>query len=526
MRQIDHDAIHVRGISSLTLMENAGRGVFDLIENWYGPVGRKAILVVCGRGNNGGDGLVIARHLLQHHAAARAFIVGEIESLTPDAQHMCRMYKEAGGQVVVIHSEQDLTAASVDMGNPALVIDALLGTGSTGAPRGLIAAAVEYIATLARAGTPVVAVDLPTGVDADKGAIPGVAVPASYTATLALWKRGLLLYPGRTFAGLVEVVDIGMPPESVARAGDLTDLADEAFCRSRVPYRSPTAHKGSVGRVLIVGGSSGMVGAVALAARAAVRMGAGLVTAVVPRSLQDILATKLTEPLTLGVSETPDRALALDAADAILHAAARADVVALGPGCGRAPSTLALIRTLLERLPVPVVLDADGLTVLAAEDAADASSALRSRKAPLVITPHVGEMARITKMDATAIEAQRFDVPAKVAEERNAVVLLKGPPTIVAAPGSRPAAVPTGNPGMATGGTGDVLTGAIAALIGQRLSPFDAAVLGAYLHGRAGDLAAAQRGEIGLAAGDVVEFLPDATLHLARPAHGIHVSSS
>lgn len=525
MRRVDEYAIHACGIPSLTLMENAGAGVVAMMERRLGPFDGERVLVACGRGNNGGDGFVIARLLHERGVAVRALCWAPRETLSPDCAANLDALLACGGTVV----SGDAAFEALEAFDGADVyVDALLGTGAHGAPREATLRAVRAFAAAAEAGARIVAVDVPTGVDADTGDVPGDAVPASLTATLGLGKRGLLLYPGRSYAGLVEQIDIGIPEQAVRAIAPepLPRALDADTVRALLPRRAPTAHKGEAGRVLIVGGSRGMTGAVALAARAAIRMGAGLVTVVTPRSQQPVVAALAAEPMTLGVAETASGGLHADALDDILRAAARADAVALGPGLGRDASSLHLVRVLLEALEAPVVLDADGLHALAAECGGQChAETVHPRPSgrhgrELVLTPHAGEMHVVSGVALAGIEAARFELPVRLAQAGGAVVLLKGAPTVIAAPDGRAWVSTTGNPGMATGGAGDVLTGAIVALLGQRLGAFEAAACGAWVHGLAGDLAAERQGVLGLSAGDIVEALPAATLAVLEPWRG------
>jgi NAD(P)H-hydrate epimerase len=316
-------------------------------------------------------------------------------------------------------------------------------------------------------------------------------------------KRGHLLYPGRAFAGALEVVDIGLMPVTPDGHAHPFELATAAAMGALLPVRDPRAHKNSVGRVLIVGGSVGLTGAVALAARGAARAGAGYVQACVPASLNDILEAKLTEEMTIPCPETGARAFALDALEPILARAARADVVALGSGLSRTPEAAELARRLVAQCDKPMVVDADGLDAFAGEP-----RALASDRAPRILTPHLGEAERLTGEPAAALEARRLDAAREWAGTLGAVLLLKGAPTVTAAPDGRATVNPTGNAGMATAGTGDVLTGIIAAFVAQGLHPYDAARLGAFAHGMAGDRVAAAHGMRGLVASEIAEALP------------------
>ncbi len=525
MRRIDEYAIYHCGIPSRTLMENAGRGVVAMMERRLGPFDGLRVLVACGRGNNGGDGLVIARALHEAGVDVRALVWEPREAMSADAAANLDALLACGGTVLV----GDAAFAALEAFDGSDVyVDALLGTGSSGAPRGWTQRAVQALERAAGNGGRIVAVDIPTGIDADTGDVPGDAVPATYTATLGLGKRGLVRFPARSYAGVVEEIDIGIPEQAVRAIAPepLPRVLDADTVRALLPVRPPTAHKGDAGRVAIIGGARGMTGAVALAARAAVRMGAGLVTVLVPRSQQAVVAALAAEPMTRGVAETPDGALHTDALEEILTAVARADAVAIGPGLGRDPSSLHLVRELLAALEAPVVLDADGLHALAAECGGTcAADAVHTRPTgrhgrDLVLTPHAGEMHVLSGVDAAAVDPARFDLPGRVAQASGAVVLLKGTPTVIAAPDGHAWVSTTGNPGMATGGAGDVLTGAVVALLGQRVPAFEAAACAAWLHGMAGDLAVERTGVLGLSAGDLAETLPAATLAAQEPWRG------
>jgi NAD(P)H-hydrate epimerase len=387
----------------------------------------------------------------------------------------------------------------------------VLGTGAQGEPRGLAAAAVEALRVLDDAGTHIVAADLPTGVDADTGAIARRAVRADLTVTFGAPKRGHYLYPGRAFTGSLEVVDIGLIPTEPDAARHPIELATPEAMAALIPPRDPRAHKGSAGRVLLVGGSVGLTGAIALAARAATRAGAGYVRACVPASVNDILEVKLTEETTVPCPETGHRAFALDALEPIAKRVAEADVVALGLGLSRNAEAAELARRLVPACAKPMVIDADGLDAFAAQP-----KALAAGGAPRVITPHLGEASKLTGLTAAELESRRLDAAREWAKTLGVVLVLKGAPTVTAAPDGRATVNPTGNPGMATLGMGDVLTGVITSFIAQGLAPYDAARLVAYVHGLAGDRAAAALGPRGIAAGDLHDLLPGVIGELER----------
>jgi len=512
MRQLDRATIESGHASGVELMERAGAGVVETMERRYGSLLGLRVLVLCGTGNNGGDGFVAARRLAARGALPVVGILGDANRIRGDALANLARVRELVLPVRTIESDHALAALVAERDGWDLALDALLGTGARGRPEGLVADGVQTLRELDERGTRVIAVDLPTGVDADTGAIARRAVRADLTVTFGAPKRGHYLYPGRAFVGALEVVDIGLSPRAVEGAGLTVRLATPLAMADRVPVRDPRAHKTAVGRVLVVGGSPGLTGAVALAARGAMRAGAGYVRCAVPAGLADLMAVKLTEAMPLACAETVDRTLAAAAFARVMELAASADVMALGSGMSRDAESAGLARRLVHESPCALVVDADALTALAAEPGSLARSGVAAR----VLTPHVGEMARLTGLTADEIENDRIDVARRYAGRWQTVVVLKGAPTVIAAPDGAATVNPTGNPGLATAGTGDVLTGAIAALLAQGLAPADAATLGVYVHGLAGDLAAAERGTQGMVAGDVAEMLPQALLALTR----------
>ena len=498
MRAMDRATIDGRHVAGDVLMERAGAGVVRAMAGRYGPLLALRVLVLCGRGNNGGDGFVAARLLKQAGAIPHVVVLGDAAKIEGDAQKHLWAMRDEGVIPVEVRADTELYRAAE--GEWDFALDAMLGTGAEGAPRGLFAAGVEVLRELDDRGVRVVAVDLPTGVDTDTGAIARRTVRADLTVTFGAPKRGQWLYPGRAFVGALEVVDIGLVETPDPRA---LELATPAAMAALVPLRDPRAHKGSAGRLLVIGGSAGMTGSVTLAARAANRAGAGYVRAAVPASLADVMAVKLTEEIALAMPETRARSLATAALKPLLAASRDARAVVLGPGLSREKATAALARRVAAGIRTPLLIDADGLNAF--EGRLDA---LRRIVAPAVLTPHLGELSRLSGRDADALEARRIDAAIEYAWAFRAVVVLKGAPTVTAAPDGRATVNPTGNPGLATLGTGDVLSGTIGALLAQGLEPYDAARLGAWLHGTAGDLAAERLGVHGVTAGDLLDTLP------------------
>ncbi len=505
MQELDRRTIHEAGIPGRTLMDRAGSGVVHYIEQILGPPRGKSITILCGKGNNGGDGFVVARLLHRGHANVRVLAMTPPSELSRDAATMYRQFVRAAGKSH-IHLFSSKSQAQSLLRDSDILIDALLGTGLSSDVTGRYADAIDSIN---EAGRPVVAVDLPSGLHADTGAILGRAVRALLTVTFGLPKFGLFQGHGIDLAGSVRIVDIGIPPAYIESVQTRTCVMTSEFVRASLPARKPSSHKGTFGHAGIIAGSVGKTGAAAMAAQSALRVGAGLVTVAVPSSVNDILESKLLEAMTIPMPETKARTFARTAFDRLSAFIAARTAVAIGPGLSTHPETVELVQALIERLDRPAVLDADALNALAGR-----ASVLTTCKVPPILTPHPGEMARL-ETDATSqsVNADRIGTAFRFARERGVLVVLKGARTVVARPDGAAAICPTGNPGMATAGTGDVLTGMIVGLLAQGLASWDAACAATYLHGLAGDFAAAEKGEAGLIAGDVIERIPHAVMN-------------
>ncbi|MBI5191660.1 MAG: NAD(P)H-hydrate dehydratase [Nitrospirae bacterium] len=497
MRELDRKTIEEYGIPGVVLMENAGRGLVDEVVRKWGAVTGKKFVIFCGKGNNGGDGLVIARHL--HNMGAKVAVRIFSDDMKSDAGVNLSAAKSMGLDVKTV--SEDLAAETSAVRHADIVVDAIFGTGLASAVGEPYRGVIEMVNANAQR---VVSVDIPSGVDSDRGHVMGCAVHAHLTATFGLPKRGLYLYPGSQFAGEVRVVDISIPAEAVAaapiKAGLLTAEAVSGF----IPRRGPDTHKGTYGHLFILAGSVGKTGAAVLAAQAALRSGAGLVTVGVPESLNGIFEEKLTEAMTVPLPETPERSLASSGLERILEELEGKSAVAIGPGMSTNTDTAKLVESLLPRLKVPMLIDADGLNILALHD-----HLAGLINVPAVLTPHPGEMGRLLGVLAREVQADRPAAALDLAAEVGKHVVLKGARTLIASPDGEFWINPTGNPGMATAGTGDVLTGIISSFIAQGLSVMDAARLGVYVHGLAGDLAASDKGQSGLIAGDIIDMVPN-----------------
>ena len=483
MRATDRWAIEELAIPGLELMERAGRGLADLVLA-VAPDG--PIAVACGKGNNGGDGYVAARLLRDAGREVRVLAVAAVQELSGDARTSAER----------VDAIEPFAPARLD--GCAVAVDALLGTGFSGTPHGPVAAA---IAALNGAGLPIVAADVPSGVDAATGVVEGEAVRARATATFAAAKPGLWINPGKSHAGTVRVVDIGIPAGAPIGEPDVAVIDDGALL-ALLPSRQAGWTKFTSGHVLVAGGSRGLTGAPTLAAEAAQRAGAGYVTACVPASQQPILAQRLLEAMTRAL---PDDQGAHTAAgvEEVLELAQRGGALVVGPGIGRSDGAFAFARDLVARAQVGVVLDADGLNAHAGK-----LDSLAGRSAPTILTPHEGELARLLDVDSSAVQARRLEHARDAAARSQAIVVLKGDDTLVADPAGLVAVSPGATGALATAGTGDVLSGVLAAVLSRDVDPFTAACAGVRLHARAGIHAAHEKGVDAVIARDVIEALP------------------
>ena len=502
MRAIDRETIDHQGISGPELMENAGRGIADFILNLLIEKPKEtSCAVVCGKGNNGGDGFVVARRLSKAGVQVSVYFIGPVDKLSPDARLNHDRLKECKIKPTPVTTVDDLP----DDIESDFIIDAILGTGFSGVPEGLAAELIEYINEQAFR---VISIDLPSGLNADTGRHDGAIVFADHTFTLALPKFGLYVSPGREAAGMVAVVPIGIPDVAIEKFDLHTELIMSWDIAELLPERKPDGHKGDFGKLLLVAGSTGLAGAAALASRSAIRSGCGLVKLACPATTQPVLAVKLTEATTIPLPDVGKKgALALRSLGEIKKLMAEHDALVVGPGLGLHHETLELVRRLVISLDKPAILDADGITAFTGK-----AELIKNRQhdAGLVLTPHPGEFARLTGKTVPADIHERIALAIQTARELNIVLVLKGSPTLVASSDGRCWLNPTGNSGMATGGSGDVLSGMIGSFLAQGLSALNAALCGVFIHGTAGDIAADLFTQRAMIAGDIVECLPKA----------------
>ena len=508
MQQLDRRTIQEAGVPGTILMERAGKGVVSAIDEVFGNLKGRTVTVFCGKGNNGGDGFVIARLLRRKGVRIHTVLLASPSDLKGDAKTMYqRLVKTASSSSIhVIPSGKTIRGL---LEKSELAVDALLGTGIASEVKGLYRQTIEAINHIR---IPSVAVDIPSGIHTDSGAILGAGVCASLTVTFGLPKLGMYLGKAMDHIGCLRIVDIGIPTEFV---GDLdvtrTLLTAEAI-RELVPDRPISSHKGTFGHAGIIAGSPGKTGAAALAAKASLRIGTGLVTVATPSSVNETLEAKLLEAMTVPLLETEARTISQQARSTLEAFISQRQAVGIGPGLTTHPDTVELIRTLIPKCDRPCVIDADALNAIAGD-----CKLLPSCLVTPVITPHPGEMARLMgHASAATVNHDRLGVAVQFASEYGVVVVLKGARTLIADPSGQVAISPTGNPGMATAGMGDVLTGVLTGLLAQGLTPWDAAKVGVYLHGLAGDIAAQRVGEAGMIASDVIEALPLAITELKK----------
>lgn len=493
MRNMDSAAWDVCRIPGIVLMENAALACVGVLSERF-DIKNTGFAVFCGKGNNGGDGLAIARHLFNKGAEVYVYLTSGSE-FSGDALTNYLIVRALGITVIELDNAELLKSfiKSADC-----VVDAILGTGINGAPRGM---AAETISAVNKYAKFVMSVDIPSGADSDSGAVAGEAVNADITVTFAAYKRGMFLYPAADCCGEIILADISIPEFLADLKSTHCFAAHKEGVRKVFPKRVNNSHKGDYGKILIVGGSVGMAGAVALSARAALKCGAGLITAAVPASVNNIIQEKIDEVMTLPLPEEGGR-IARNTAERLARRANICDAVLIGPGLGRSESVIQFVADFLPLLSVPVVLDADGLYAVSKN-----MHILEDCRADIIMTPHSQELGYMTGMTASEVDSARFAVSNEFAGKNGVTLILKGHHTIITAPDGDMTVNTTGNPGMAGAGSGDVLAGMTAALLARGMQPYDAAVSAVYLHGAAGDRAAQEYGPDAMCAGDIISSI-------------------
>jgi ADP-dependent NAD(P)H-hydrate dehydratase / NAD(P)H-hydrate epimerase len=499
IKNIDRRAIRGFGIPGMVLMENAAAAVMTAMEKFFDGLDDVRVGILCGKGNNGGDGLALARRLRIRGVPVRVALLASFDAMKGEAQVNLSILRKMDVEIVQNASLRSLADVLAWSG---VIVDALLGIGLSSPLKGAYARAVDLINT---SGNPVVAIDIPTGINADTGAVMGSAVKADLTVTMAFLKRGLVLYPGAGYAGTVRVADIGIPSEAADKEQISVSLLDRDSVRGLISSRSPEAHKGDFGHLMVVAGSPGKAGAAIMAVKGALRAGAGLVSVATPNNLVSIIQAQVAEAMCIPSAESIDGTLGIGSEEELLKAMGTKSACAIGPGLSTHYETVQAVRNLIPQLTIPAVIDADGLNALAG-----VTALLKRVKAPVVLTPHPGEMGTLMGIPSDDVQRDRIAAASEFARKHNVTVVLKGAATVVATPHGGVFINSTGNPGMATGGTGDVLTGMIGGLLAQGYSASQAACLGVYLHGLAGDFAAQDKGEPSMIAGDLIEKIPQA----------------
>ncbi|HOM02315.1 MAG TPA: NAD(P)H-hydrate dehydratase [Acetivibrio sp.] len=495
MREIDSYTINSIGIPGIVLMENAAVRMTDEILKDYGSIVNKNIVLFAGKGNNGGDAFAVARHLCNKGANTVVFILAAKKDISGDARINLDILEKMGIETVEVLESGKLEEVEARLERADLVVDGIFGTGLKGGIKGFKG---DVIRLVNQKSKPVIAVDIPSGVDGETGEIAGECIKAYKTVTFGYPKFGHFLHPGCEFAGELVVADISIP-ESVAEKFNVRSyVIDRETVSKLIPKRHINSNKGDYGRVFVITGSFGMTGAGCLAGNAALRSGTGLLYLGVPKALSFIYECNLTEAVTIPLEDENKGFLTKSCIPQILRHMEKMDAVAVGPGLSTEEGVEDVVFSVVENSRVPLVIDADGLNLIAKD-----LSVLKRSKAPIVLTPHPGEMARLMGTSIEDVQKNRVNAAREFSEKWGVTTVLKGAKTIVAASDKRVFVNLTGNPGMATGGTGDVLTGVIASFIGQGLDPVDAAVAGIYLHGLCGDRVASIKGEHGLVAGDL-----------------------
>lgn len=500
MREMDRRTIESYGIPGRVLMENAGLGATGVLLKQFPDLETQRVGVVAGRGNNGGDGFVIARYLAFKGIRVRVYLLSECSRVKGDAKINLDLLGPLDIPVIEIPDQASLSAHFIEMRHQDLWIDAILGTGLQSDVKGYFREVIEFINSLNK---PVFSVDIASGLDSDTGRPHGVCIRAAATATFAFAKPGHVLYPGATHSGNLEIIEIGIPPYIAEQVGPNHYLLTREEVRSYFDPRPPEFHKGNTGHLMVIAGSPGKTGAAAMTAISAMRIGAGLVTLGIPGGLNPILETRVLEAMTLPLPETVDGLLDESAFDAVLDQLPGKKCMAIGPGLGLSDPTTTLVHRLLRESTLPLVIDADGLNCLAGH-----TRILENLDIPIILTPHPGEMSRLVNESVAEVQKDRIGCARTFARRFGVHVILKGARTVIAHPDGDVFINPSGNPGMASGGMGDVLTGMIAGLVAQGYSPRKAAHAGVYLHGKAADALVRQTGPFGYLASDVMEVIP------------------
>ncbi len=507
MQEMDRQTIESFGIPGIVLMENAGRGSFDFLLEKFKDIKLKKVAVLAGRGNNGGDGFVIARYLMEKGIAVTSFLLSSKDRVQGDAKinldlaiKLCE--KHEASEIIEVPDADAFKKYKTCIAHHDLFIDAILGTGLNSNVKGFFKDIIELINFSNR---PVFSVDIPSGLNSDTGQPLGVAVKADATATFAFAKAGHILYPGNIYTGDLKVIDIGIPKFITKEKSIKLSLIKKNRITALFNPRKFQSHKGSYGHLLIIAGSTGKTGAAGLCANAAMKTGTGLVTLGIAKSLNQSIEPQVIEPMTYPLPEKEKGYLSKNCFDEIKSLLMGKQALALGPGIGTKKGTMELVHKLVENSKVPLIIDADALNCIAQNP-----EILKTKEAAAILTPHPGEMARLCNKTTSDVQKNRLKIASDFAENYNCILILKGAQTIVSFPDKKIFICPTGNPGMASGGMGDVLTGMIAGFCAQGFSPENASLAAVFIHGMCGDILAEDMGKFGFLATDMVQMIPKA----------------
>ncbi len=501
MREMDRQTIESFGLPGRVLMENAGRGAARVLLKKFPDLSTKQVAIAAGRGNNGGDGFVIARYLAHAGVSVTVYLLSDPKRLSGDAADNFNLLAPLDIPVRQVTDENSFSQLKSEMAHHHIWVDAILGTGLNSEVKGFFKSVINYINELSR---PVFSVDIPSGLHTDSAKPCGACIRADITVTFAFAKIGHIQLPGADYTGELHIIDIGIPPHIAGNVPSRHHLITQETLKSLIVPRTDDIHKGKTGHVLVIAGSPGKTGAAALAAMSALRTGAGLVTLGVPKSVNPIVESQAIEVMTVPLPETETGSHTEESIETILGLLEDKKCLALGPGMGTNERTKALVNILLQECPVPMVIDADGLNNLA-----DNPEILHNRKSEIILTPHPGEMARLAGTTSKDIQENRMASAREFAAKYNVHLVLKGARTLIAHPDGHIYINPTGNPGMASAGMGDVLTGVLAGFISQGYSPQEATRLAVYLHGDAADKIAVSKGPYGYIASDIMKTIPE-----------------
>ncbi len=508
IKEMDRQSVHEIGIPGAVLMENAARGACRIFLEHFNPAAGARAVIICGPGNNGGDGYVMARYLHQAGLTVTVIVLAEFSRISGDALINFEIIQRLNIKIRKAADTEEWAGLARCLEECDFIIDGILGTGLNSPVRGLYGQVIEKIN---ESGKPVMAIDIPSGLNADTGRVMGTAVKAALTVTFGFPKLGQIIFPGVEFVGRLTRVDIGIPNRVTDRVRALYHIIEPDHFTSllRVPKRD--IHKGDRGHLLILAGSRGKTGAAALTALGALRAGAGLVTLGIPESLNTILEVKLTEAMTVPLPETEEGSLSPAGKKEIFKLMKGKTAIAIGPGLSTNPETSNLVREIVRERDLPMVIDADGLNALAAE-----LKILKELDRNVILTPHPGEMGGLTGLKSADVQQDRVGISERFVQDYGCHLVLKGARTLIVEPEGSTFINTTGNPSLASGGSGDVLTGVISGFMARRWPTVKAAIAGAYLHGLAADFLSEELGEAGVLAGQLPDVLPELMTSLSN----------